>query len=199
MNVLSLTCGIDQLHSSRTPKAPTGDVKPGADLPDDLVMRVKSRCALLLLVLVSEVALGLCSGCRMVRAARILRDAQRPTYELTEGVHEDELLVAGIAVRLYRPSDESGPWPALLLCHGAVEAGARDPRLVALARALARHGVLVACPELRSLSSLRADPGDIEHLVDVTRWLEALPERAEERVSMVGISIGGSAEGTEAR
>ncbi len=138
-------------------------------------------------------ALGLTSsGCRTIRAAGILRDAQRPAYELTEGVHEDEVLVAGVSIRLYRPSDESGPWPTLLLCHGAVEAGAGDPRLVALARAFARHGAFVACPELRSLSSFRADPRDIEHLVDVTRWLEGLPERGDERVSMVGISIGGS-------
>ena len=165
----------------------------GRRTPDDGVVRDKSRRALLLLLLVTAMALGLVSsGCRTIRAARILRDAQRPAHELMEGVHEGEALGAGVSVRLYWPSGGSGPWPTLLLCHGAVDAGPHDPRLIALARALARHGVFVACPELRSLSSFQVDPRDIQHLVDVTRWLERLPERGDERLSMVGISIGGS-------
>lgn len=155
--------------------------------------RWSPRSFLLLFLLAIPMVIALASsGCRTIRAARILREAQRPAHELTSGVREESVDVHGVRVHVYRPSEGDGPWPSVLLCHGAVDAGARDARLVALARAFARHGVLVACPELRSLSRFRADTRDVEHLVEVTRWLLALPDRGAEPVSLVGISIGGS-------
>lgn len=98
-------------------------------------MRRRSRSALLaLLPVTAALVLTASSGCRTIRAARILRDSQRPAHELTEGVRGDEVLVADVAVHLYRPSDESGPRPALLLCHGAVDTGARDPLCASASR-----------------------------------------------------------------
>jgi dienelactone hydrolase len=133
------------------------------------------------------------AGCRTTAALRLLSDAQRPAHELADGVDEEELSVEGTAVLLYRPSGADGPWPGLLLCHGAVDLGARDARMVALARALVRRGFLVACPELVALRAFRADPGEVERLARLAAWLADQSGSVEpDGVALAGISIGGS-------
>jgi dienelactone hydrolase len=135
--------------------------------------------------------LGGCAG--PMRAARLVRDALRPPEELEDRVDERAERVAGVRVTLHRPRGVAGPLPAVVLCHGVAEEGAEDPRLIALARALALGGALVAVPHLESLRASRADPEDPARLAAVAATLADDPQQAAGgRVALLGISIGGS-------
>jgi len=101
--------------------------------------------------------------------------------------------VAGVKVYFHRPRDVVGPLPTVVVCHGAAAGGARDRQLVALARALALRGVLVAVPELESLRTFRADPEDPARLASIAvRLAEDRRRVVGGRVALLGISVGGS-------
>jgi acetyl esterase/lipase len=88
---------------------------------------------------------------------------------------------------VYRPAAEA---PGIVLVHGAALLGKDDPRLVRLARSLARAGRLVFVPQLR-LAERRFVPGDLDRIV---RAVLAVEERdgSSDGPSMLGISYGGS-------
>jgi dienelactone hydrolase len=133
---------------------------------------------------------GGCVG--VMRAASLLRDAQRPAHELAGRVHEWEERVDGVQVLFYRPRTEASAFPAMVLVHGAVDTGARESRMVALARALALRDVLVACPDLPSLRTFRADPEDLQRLGRIALAVADRPGTEGGEVALLGISIGGS-------
>jgi len=126
------------------------------------------------------------AGCGLTEAAHLLTDARRPAHELREGLSESTETIAGEHVALYRPNGVVDP-PPLVLCAGAVEAGIDDPRFVALARALAHRGFLVATPDLRSLRKFHIDDEDPVRIANV-----ALGIPGTRKVALSGISIGGS-------
>jgi dienelactone hydrolase len=148
--------------------------------------------ARILLIVAALCTLAWAGGCvGMVRAADLLQDAQRPAHELAGRTEEWSETVADVPVYFYRPRDGEPPFPALVLVHGAVDTGARETRLVALARALAADGVLVACPDLPALRRFRADPEDPQRVAAIAREVVDRPD-VEGDVALFGISIGGS-------
>lgn len=82
------------------------------------------------------------------------------------------------------------PAPALVLVHGAAPRGARDPRILRVAKALARAGRVVFVPQLE-LRHRVFEEEDLERLVAAVRWLQGLPH-VDGPVGFVGISYGGS-------
>lgn len=155
-----------------------------------LVAGVVALCCLLL-------AVGASTGCSTWRAGRVLRDTLAGPRAVAGDVAETRADVAtragALAVTVYRPKDASGPLPAFLLVHGATAAGAADPRLVALARALAARGATVATPDVPSLASLTLHAAEPGRLADVALWLgERADLAAGGRVALAGISVGGS-------
>jgi len=133
------------------------------------------------------ICLVLLPACGLTEAARFLKDALRPAEELREGVAEHTDTLAGERVRFYRALGSNEDTPYLVLCAGAVQEGIDEPRFVALARALARRGLVVATPELQSLRAFRIDSQDP---VRIARVVRALP--TDRPVGLAGISIGGS-------
>jgi len=140
------------------------------------------RASVLLLLLLTG-----CGGCGLTEAAHLLRDATSPAADLREGVTESIDRKAGERVRMYQPDGAAQDAPVVVLVAGAVEDGIDDPRFVALARALARRGLVVATPDLLSLRLLRIDAEDPARIARVAAsFTEA------ERVSLAGVSVGGS-------
>jgi pimeloyl-ACP methyl ester carboxylesterase len=152
-------------------------------------------CALAVLVI------ALCTfalaSCGTIRAGLMIRDALNPGPEVAEAIAETSEVIrcrAGpVPVRIYRPKDEDGPLPGVVLVHGAVETGASDGRLISLARAMAYRGGVVATPDLAALKAFRLDPLDPQRLADVAADLAARTDLVEDgQVAFVGISVGGS-------
>ena len=109
-------------------------------------------------------ACGGCSPERLIESARLGIDVAAGTAD-PAGVERARLrrqvMLAGQAGDLYAPTD---PRAALLMIPGVTPAGRDDPRLIAFALALARHGFLVFVPELSGLRTQRVgrdDPGTI--------------------------------------
>ncbi len=139
----------------------------------------------------------LSGACSALRAGVLLRDAMEPPADLTERVQSSEVRVrtrsGDTDVLLFRPRTGDEALPALVLCHGAVETGARDSRLLDFARAFAARGMVVAVPHLPSLAKFRIDPADTTRIADVTRWLASESGEAEDgRAALAGVSVGGS-------
>lgn len=152
-------------------------------------------CAVVVLVIAAG-SFALVS-CGTIRAGLMIRDALDPPPELAQEIAQTDEVIdtrAGpVPVRIYRPKDEDDPLPAVLLVHGAVETGAYDSRLVALARAMANRGGVVATPDLVALKAFRLDPKDPARLADVAAALTKRKDLVEDgRIAFVGISVGGS-------
>ncbi len=80
---------------------------------------------------------------------------------------------------------------ALVLVPGFTELGKDDPRIVWLARLLARIGFTVLTPDLLGLRSLRAREADVDDMVDSFRYLTSLGARIRpDRVGLLGFSYG---------
>jgi pimeloyl-ACP methyl ester carboxylesterase len=100
-------------------------------------------------------------------------------------VTRDQTSIGGVVGDLYLPGDDA---PALLLVPGAAKQGKDDPRVVRLARTLARSGRTVFVPSLE-LAERRFVHEDIERLVAA---IDALSQRSGRPVVVLGISYGGS-------
>jgi pimeloyl-ACP methyl ester carboxylesterase len=106
-----------------------------------------------------------CSAGRLIESARLgieaAAGAADPAAAAEVAGMRRQVTLAGRAGDLYLPAD---PRAALLMVPGVTPEGRDDPRLVAFAGALARHGFLVFVPELPGLRALRVgrdDPGAI--------------------------------------
>ncbi len=75
---------------------------------------------------------------------------------------------------LYLPAD--GVRAGLVLVPGLAVAGRHDPRLVALARTLARVNFMVLIPDVPGFRAYRMGSEDVELLVTAVQALEATPE-----------------------
>ncbi|MBB3192129.1 alpha/beta hydrolase family protein [Halomonas cerina] len=78
---------------------------------------------------------------------------------------------------------------ALLLVHGLTEAGRRDPRLMALARTLARVGFTVMVPELPGLRDFDVGMREVEGIADAIRHATAEVAAAESGTALAAISF----------
>jgi hypothetical protein len=92
-----------------------------------------------------------------------------------------------VAADLYRPA---APRAAVVLVHGAVNAGKDDPRLVGLARMLRRGGFAVLVPDVANLRKLRLRAGDAPLLVDAARFLEARVSQLPLGMAAVSVAAG---------
>ena len=89
--------------------------------------------------------------------------------------------------RTYTPQDIQNPGGVVLL-HGVHHLGIEDPRMWALARALAGAGVLVMTPELQDLADYRVTARTIDVIGDSA---VALSTRTGRRVGVLGLSFAG--------
>jgi pimeloyl-ACP methyl ester carboxylesterase len=106
---------------------------------------------------------------------------------LAPEIRREETEVGGVLGDLYGPI--VGDAPGIVIIHGAAPKGKDDPRLVRLARSLARAGRTVFVPQL-ILAEEELDESDIDRIADS---VIGLSERLEgEKVSLFGISYGGS-------
>lgn len=70
---------------------------------------------------------------------------------------------------LYRGAE--APLAGVLLVPGAAQQGKDDPRLVALARTLARSRFAVMVPDMKQVRDLKARPEDVQEIVDAFTYL----------------------------
>jgi pimeloyl-ACP methyl ester carboxylesterase len=77
---------------------------------------------------------------------------------------------------LYEPGEP--PLAAMVLIHGAAEAGPEDPRLVAFAETLARARFRVLVPDIESLRELRVQAGDADAVAHAVDYLSGDPQLA---------------------
>jgi pimeloyl-ACP methyl ester carboxylesterase len=91
-----------------------------------------------------------------------------------------------------RPDGE-GPWPVLVLVHGITEEGIDDGRLVRLADAFRRAGLLTVVPEIGAMVHLEDRDHDEARLVELLDALAAgrLEGARPDRLGLCGISVGG--------
>ena len=93
---------------------------------------------------------------------------------------------------LYRPA-AGGSHPAVVLFLGVVPAGRDDPRVVNLARGLARSDMVVLIPWSDvMLNSRRLDPEAVELLVGAFQYLEGHPSVDPGRIGLGGFCVGAS-------
>jgi len=93
----------------------------------------------------------------------------------------------GVTGDLYTPGDRA---PAIVLIPGAAPQGKDDPRVVRLARAIARAERVVFVPDLL-LAKAAFETSDIDRIVRSVRALHELPA-VRGRPALLGFSFGGS-------
>jgi pimeloyl-ACP methyl ester carboxylesterase len=132
---------------------------------------------------------------RLIAAGLLLRmegGKVGPAWLAGYGAHPvDELpfaLPSGAPGVLYTPRGVRGA-PGLVLAHGIHEQGAREPRMVAFARALAASGLSVLTPELSALAHYRVTHADARLIAEAARTLAR--ELETEQVGVFGVSFGG--------
>lgn len=159
-------------------------------------MRRGAGAAALPLMAMLAFALAACSPVRAIEAGDLLRDIAAGTAEIRAKSDLPPPLRIPIAWRvedrrregdLYRPGDAVRA--ALVLVPGAAPRGKDDPRLVALALALARARFLVLVPEIESVRALEIGAADHLPIADAVRYLaERRAGPAEPSVGLVAIS-----------
>ena len=92
---------------------------------------------------------------------------------------------------LYTPADE-GEHAAVLLFLGVNPAGRDDDRVVNLANALARSGMVVLIPWSDTMTQKRIETAEIENLVSAYQYLVDLDMVDPERAGMGGFCVGAS-------
>ena len=92
---------------------------------------------------------------------------------------------------LYLPASD-GRHPAVVLFLGVAPAGPDDPRVVNLARGLARSNMVVLIAWSEVMKSRRLDPEAIELLVGAFQYLEEHPSVNAERIGLGGFCVGAS-------
>jgi len=132
------------------------------------------------------------SAALMAELLRPLRPG--PVEWLTRAPQEARVTFQGrhrsMEANLYRPVG-GGRRAPILLIHGVVETGKDDPRMVWLARLLARAGFVVLVPDFLGFKSLRLRVSDIGEMVDAALYLRDLePQVLSDRIGMVGFSYG---------
>ncbi len=91
---------------------------------------------------------------------------------------------------IYRPEGQ-GPFPALLMVPGFAKDGIEDDRMIALAKTVARAGVIVVLPDLAGIFHYRLVPKDAERLVTAFETMAALPKTRQSHLGIFGASISG--------
>jgi len=117
-----------------------------------------------------------------------------PVMWVTRSPHETRVIFPGrhrmMEANLYVPAG-GGRRAGVVLVHGVVETGKDDPRMVWVARLLARSGFTVLVPDFLGFKSLRLRTSDIGEMTDAAVYLRSLHERVlPDRIGMIGFSYG---------
>jgi dienelactone hydrolase len=131
-------------------------------------------------------------GCRALLVLAAAFDAPVAGAAVRAGTAEssaEETVSGGAPATLYRPGGR-GAWPALVLLNGATEEGRRHPRVVALARALARAGYLVLVPDVPGIARGEVTADGVRSSVECTLELLSRAEARPERAGLFGVSVG---------
>lgn len=97
---------------------------------------------------------------------------------------------------LYLPgsslADLSTParYPAVMLVLGVNPLPLDDPRVIRVATALSRLGLVVAAPESQEMRNWRIAPSEAPHLVEAFEVVAARPEVDPDRIGMAAFSVG---------
>jgi acetyl esterase/lipase len=132
------------------------------------------------------------SGLLMVEVFRPLRPG--PVMWVTRSPQEVRVTFPGrqrmMEANLYVPAG-GGRRAGVVLVHGVVETGKDDPRMVWVARLLARSGFVVLVPDFLGFKSLRLRTSDIGEMADAALYLRSLRDRIlPDRIGMIGFSYG---------
>lgn len=132
------------------------------------------------------------TGLLMVEMLRPLRPG--PVMWVTRSPQEVRVTFPGrqrmMEAHLYVPAG-GGRRAGVVLVHGVVETGKDDPRMVWVARLLARSGFVVLVPDFLGFKSLRLRTTDIGEMVDAALYLRSLRDRIlPDRIGMIGFSYG---------
>ena len=103
----------------------------------------------------------------------------------------EERTVGGMPATVARPGS-SGPWPTIVFVNGATRLGRHHPDVQRLARGLARAGYLTVVPDLPGLPAGEISAATVEATVDVAAATADLPRASAGRVSLLGVSVGGT-------
>jgi dienelactone hydrolase len=127
---------------------------------------------------------------------QLLPMVTKPPQRLSLPYRDSEAAAAGEPdlAELWMPSwaSEDRTAGAMLLVFGVNNLGRNHPAIVRVADALARTGVIVLVPDSRTLLAGRLEVGEIDGLVDAFETLAARPEVDQDRIGIVGFSVGGS-------
>jgi dienelactone hydrolase len=130
----------------------------------------------------------------VVRAADMRGVARRAADADAQPARERLLTIATsngpMRGRMYEPQRPFDR--ALLLTSGLHPAGIEEPRLVALARELARSGLGVFTPDIQELSHFAITPAITDQIEAAALWLaDHAPGQRDRRVALMGISFSG--------
>ncbi len=114
---------------------------------------------------------------------RLARPAKQP---LTH-----DAVLAEMPVTIVEPSGPP-PWPALVFMNGATPDGRAHPMVLRLSVALARSGRRVFIPDLPGIAGGELSPATLSAAVAFTEAAADLPETADGRAALAGVSVGGS-------
>ena len=102
-----------------------------------------------------------------------------------------DTVVGGVPTMVARPGG-SGPWPAIVFVNGVTPHGRHEPRVQSLTRGLARAGYLVLVPDPPGLAAGEITPRTLTATIAAARSALARRDAEEERVALVGVSVGAS-------
>ena len=126
-----------------------------------------------------------CSPSRLVESARLGLEAGEGAGG-HQSIGPQEVTLAGQQGDLYRPATAHA---ALLMVPGVTPQGRDDPRLIAFASTLARHGFLVFVPELPGLRALHVGVDDADAIARSANALATcFPAGVQPRFAAAGIS-----------
>ena len=84
------------------------------------------------------------------------------------------------------------PWPALVFSNGATPDGRAHPAVLRLGLTLARTGYVVLIPDIPRIAGGELSPSTLARSVDCVEAVTELPEVAQGRVALAGVSVGAS-------
>ncbi|HLB29664.1 MAG TPA: dienelactone hydrolase family protein [Dehalococcoidia bacterium] len=120
-------------------------------------------------------------------------DPLAPVHQPLERIEvTDPSQAQGLVVEIYKPRGD-GPYGAMVTVLGAVLPETRhDPRVVRIARGVARQGVVVMVVESLRLNREEMVAADIDNMVEAFRYLRGQPYVDQAKVGFVGFSVGGA-------
>ena len=170
-----------QSHPTKSPALDRAPAEPGGrPWARPGIPAGSRRLPVVLLVVLAAAWLGACTSPRGLEAWRLLDDlaAGAGPSALKAATPEPRRIAVSYRVEershagdLYRPGEPARA--ALVLVPGAAPQGKDDPRLVAVARSLARARFLVLVPEIANLRALKLRPEDAGAVADALRHLSA--------------------------